>query len=203
MTPILKDWNAVMRLVILGPPGSGKGTQAAMLVEHLNVPHISTGALLRRAIEEGSELGTKAKAIIEKGELVPDDVMLGIVEQRLGAEDAAAGFILDGYPRNVAQAEALDTMLERLGRPVQEAIHIDVDEEVIVERIARRAALEGRSDDSEETVRNRLRVYAEQTAPVADYYEKRGLLTRVWGHGEIDEILQRILGALEINARSG
>jgi adenylate kinase len=190
-----------MRLVILGPPGSGKGTQAALLVEHLKVPHISTGALLRGAIKEGSELGIRARAIIEKGELVPDDIMLGIVEQRLGAEDAAAGFILDGYPRNLAQAEALDAMLERLEKPVQEAIHIDVDEEVIVERIARRAKLEGRSDDTEETVRNRLRVYAEQTAPVANYYEKNGLLTRVWGHGEIDEILQRILSALDINTR--
>ena len=190
-----------MRLVILGPPGSGKGTQAAMLVEHLNVPHISTGALLREAIEAGSDLGARAKSTIEKGELVPDDVMLGIVEQRLGAEDTAKGFILDGYPRNVAQAEALDAMLERLGKPVQEAIHIDVDEDVIVERIARRAKLEGRSDDTEETVRNRLRVYAEQTAPVADYYERNGLLTRVWGHGEIDEILQRILGALDVNTR--
>ncbi|MGD9264644.1 MAG: adenylate kinase [Lysobacterales bacterium] len=192
-----------MRLVILGPPGSGKGTQAAMLVEHLGVPHISTGALLRGAIKEGSELGIKAKAIIEKGELVPDDVMLGIVEQRLGAEDAANGFILDGYPRNLAQAEALDGMLERLGKPVQEAIHIDVDEDVIVERIAKRAKLEGRADDTEETVRNRLRVYAEQTAPVADYYERSGLLTRVWGHGDIDEILQRILGALDVNTRAG
>jgi adenylate kinase len=174
-----------------------------MLVEHLGVPHISTGALLREAIKTGSELGIKAKAIIEKGELVPDDVMLGIVEQRLGADDTAGGFILDGYPRNVAQAEALDAMLERLGRPVQEAIHIDVDEEVIVERIANRAKLEGRADDTEETVRNRLRVYAEQTAPVADYYEHNGLLTRVWGHGEIDEILQRILGALDANTRPG
>jgi adenylate kinase len=174
-----------------------------MLVEHLGVPHISTGALLRGAIKEGSELGIKAKAIIEKGELVPDDVMLGIVEQRLGAEDAANGFILDGYPRNLAQAEALDGMLERLGKPVQEAIHIDVDEDVIVERIAKRAKLEGRADDTEETVRNRLRVYAEQTAPVADYYERSGLLTRVWGHGDIDEILQRILGALDVNTRAG
>jgi adenylate kinase len=174
-----------------------------MLVEHLGVPHISTGALLRGAIKEGSELGIKAKAIIEKGELVPDDVMLGIVEQRLGAEDAANGFILDGYPRNLAQAEALDGMLERLGKPVQEAIHIDVDEEVIIERIANRAKLEGRADDTEETVRNRLKVYAEQTAPVADYYENNGLLTRVWGHGEIDDILQRILSVLDVNIQPG
>jgi len=169
-----------------------------MLVEHLGVPHISTGALLREAISEGSELGIKAKTIIEKGNLVPDDVMLGIVEERLTRDDVAGGFILDGYPRNVAQAKSLDEMLERLGQPVEEAIHIDVDEEVIVERIAKRAKLEGRSDDTEETVRNRLRVYGEQTAPVADYYEESGLLTRVWGHGGIEEILQRILSVLNL-----
>lgn len=171
-----------------------------MLVEHLGVPHISTGALLREAINEGSELGIKAKSIIEKGNLVPDDVMLGIVEDRLTRDDVANGFILDGYPRNVTQAKSLDEMLERLGQPVEEAIHIDVDEEVIIERIAKRAKLEGRSDDTVETVRNRLRVYGEQTAPVADYYEQSGLLTRVWGHGDIEEILQRILSVLSLNA---
>lgn len=192
-----------MRVVILGPPGSGKGTQAAMLVEHLGVPHISTGALLREAINEGSELGIKAKSIIEKGNLVPDDVMLGIVEERLSRDDVAKGFILDGYPRNVAQAKSLDDMLERLGKPVEEAIHIDVDPEVIVERIAKRAKLEGRSDDTEETVRNRLKVYGEQTAPVAGYYEESGLLTRVWGHGGIEEILQRILSVLNLNTQPG
>jgi adenylate kinase len=190
-----------MRVVILGPPGSGKGTQAAMLVEHLGVPHISTGALLRDAAKQGTKLGIKAKAIIDKGDLVPDEIMLGIVEERLGQDDVASGFILDGYPRNVTQAKSLDEMLERLGQPVEEAIHIDVDEDVIIERIANRAKLEGRSDDTEETVRNRLRVYAEQTAPVADYYEQAGLLTRVWGDGEIDEILQRILSVLDISAQ--
>jgi adenylate kinase len=190
-----------MRVVILGPPGSGKGTQAAMLVEHLGVPHISTGALLRDAAKKGTKLGIKAKAIIDKGDLVPDEIMLGIVEERLGQDDVANGFILDGYPRNVAQAKSLDEMLERLGQPVEEAIHIDVDEDVIIQRIATRAKLEGRSDDTEETVRNRLRVYAEQTAPVADYYEEAGLLTRVWGHGGIDEILQRILSVLDISAQ--
>ena len=171
-----------------------------MLVEHLGVPHISTGALLREAINAGSELGIKAKSIIEQGNLVPDDVMLGIVEERLSRDDVTNGFILDGYPRNVAQARSLDEMLERLGQPVEEAIHIDVDPEVIIKRIAKRAKLEGRSDDTEETVRNRLRVYGEQTAPVADYYEESGLLTRVWGHGEIEEILQRILSVLSLNA---
>lgn len=172
-----------------------------MLVEHLGVPHISTGALLRDAAQQGTELGIKAKGIIDKGDLVPDEVMLGIVEERLGQDDVANGFILDGYPRNVAQAKSLDEMLQRLGQPVEEAIHIDVDADVIIERIANRAKLEGRSDDTEETVRNRLRVYAEQTAPVANYYEAAGLLTRVWGHGDIDEILQRILSVLDISAQ--
>jgi adenylate kinase len=172
-----------------------------MLVEHLGVPHISTGALLRDAQKQGTELGIQAKAIIDKGDLVPDEMMLGLVEERLSQDDVKNGFILDGYPRNVAQAKSLDAMLERLGKPVQEAIHIDVDPEIIIERIARRAKLEDRSDDTEETVKNRLRVYAEQTAPVADYYEEMGLLTRVWGHGEIEEILQRILSVLNVNTQ--
>jgi len=191
-----------MRIVILGAPGSGKGTQATMLVEQMGIPHISTGALLRNAAKEGTELGLKAKAITDQGELLPDDIMSGIVEDRLGREDVANGFILDGYPRNVAQAKALDEMLERLQKPVQEAIHIDVDPEQIIKRIAKRAQEEGRSDDAEKTVRNRMRIYAEQTAPVADYYEERGLLTRVLGDGNKEEILQRILSALNIQSPS-
>jgi len=190
-----------MRIVILGAPGSGKGTQAAMLVEHMGIPHISTGALLRNAAKKGTELGLKAKAITDKGDLLPDDIMSGIVEERLSREDVADGFILDGYPRNVAQAKALDEMLERLQKPVQEAIHIDVDPEQIIKRIAKRAKEEGRSDDTEKIVRNRMRIYAEQTAPVADYYEERGLLTQVLGDGNKDEILQRILSALNINSQ--
>ena len=192
-----------MRIVILGAPGSGKGTQAFMLVEQMGIPHISTGALLRNAAKEGTELGLKAKAITDQGELLPDDIMSGIVEDRLGRDDVANGFILDGYPRNVAQAKALDEMLERMGKPVQEAIHIDVDPEQIIKRIARRAKEEGRSDDTEKTLRNRMRIYAEHTAPVADYYEERGLLTQVLGDGNKDEILQRILSALNINSQPG
>ncbi len=188
-----------MRIVILGAPGSGKGTQAFMLVEHMGIPHISTGALLRNAAKKGTELGLKAKAIIDQGELIPDDVMSGIIEERLGRDDVANGFILDGYPRNVAQAKSLDIMLERLEKPVEEAIHIDVDPEQIIKRIAKRALEEGRSDDTEKTVRNRMRVYAEQTAPVADYYEEKGLLTRVLGDGNKDEIQQRIRSVLNIN----
>ena len=189
-----------MRIVILGPPGSGKGTQAALLVDRLGLPHISTGALLRDAVKSGSELGLRAKSIIDKGELVSDEIVSAMLEERLGQADVAGGFILDGYPRNVAQAKSLDVMLERIGQPADEAIHIDIDPELIVERIAKRAKEEGRSDDTEETVRNRLRVYEEQTAPVADYYAERGLLTRVLGEGTIEEILQRILSVLNLNA---
>ena len=185
-----------MRIVLLGAPGSGKGTQAALLVEQLNLPHISTGALLRDAIKRGTQLGMQAKSIIDKGELVPDDIVSGMIEERLGRKDVASGFILDGYPRNVAQAGSLDAMLERLGQPVEEAIQIDIDPEQIIKRIAKRATEEGRSDDTEETVRNRMRVYEEQTAPVVDYYEERGLLTRVLGDGLKDEVFERILSVL-------
>jgi adenylate kinase len=185
-----------MRIVLLGAPGSGKGTQAALLVEQLNLPHISTGALLRDAIKRGTQLGMQAKSIIDKGELVPDDIVSGMIEERLGKQDVANGFILDGYPRNVAQAASLDAMLERLGQPVEEAIQIDIDPEQIIKRIAKRAKEEGRSDDTEETVRNRMRVYEEQTAPVVGYYEERGLLTRVLGDGLKEEIFERILSVL-------
>jgi len=185
-----------MRIVLLCAPGSGKGTQAALLVEQLNLPHISTGALLRDAIKRGTQLGMQAKSIIDKGELVPDDIVSGMIEERLGKQDVANGFILDGYPRNVAQAASLDAMLERLGQPVEEAIQIDIDPEQIIKRIAKRAKEEGRSDDTEETVRNRMRVYEEQTAPVVGYYEERGLLTRVLGDGLKEEIFERILSVL-------
>ena len=191
-----------MRIVLLGPPGSGKGTQATMLVERLKLPHISTGALLRNAAKRGTALGLQAKAITDKGELVPDDIMSDMIEERLSRDDVANGFILDGYPRNVSQAESLDAMLERLNTPADEAIHIDIDPEQIIKRIARRAKEEGRSDDTEETVRNRMRVYDEQTAPVADYYAERGILTRVLGNGDKEEILQRILSVLNLNSTS-
>jgi len=187
-----------MRIVLLGPPGSGKGTQATLLVEQLGVPHISTGVLLRNAAKRGTELGLKAKALTDKGELVPDSVISEMIEERLSRPDVAKGFILDGYPRNVAQAKSLDILLERLHQPVEVAILIDIDSEQIIQRIARRAEEEGRADDTEETVRNRLRVYTEQTAPVAVYYAKRGLLTKVLGDGSKTEIFQRILSVLNL-----
>lgn len=189
-----------MRIVLMGAPGSGKGTQAALIVKELALPHISTGDLLRAAVAAGTELGRQAKAVMDRGELVSDDIVLGLLEERLAQDDAANGFILDGYPRNIAQAEALDGLLERLGQPVDEALQIDVDEEQVVQRIAKRAALEGRSDDTEETVRNRLKVYAEQTAPVVDYYARKGVLSRVLGDGSIEEVFQRIRGVLQLHA---
>ena len=187
-----------MRIVLLGAPGSGKGTQAALMVEDFGLPHISSGELLRSAVKAGSELGRQAKEVIDRGELVSDEIMLGLIEERLGQEDVKNGFILDGYPRNLSQAEALDELLERLEKPLDDALQIDVDIDLVVERIAKRAAKEGRSDDTEETVRNRMKVYADQTAPVVDYYAQKGLLSRVLGVGTVEEVFQRIKGVLEI-----
>ncbi|GMR15097.1 MAG: adenylate kinase [Gammaproteobacteria bacterium] len=191
-----------MRIVLLGAPGSGKGTQAALMVERLGLPHISTGVLLRNAVKRGTALGLKARSIIDRGELVPDDIMSDMIEERLSRNDAADSFILDGYPRNLAQAKSLDSMLERFGQPVNEVIQIDVDPEQISRRLARRAKEQGRADDNAEVVHNRTRVYYEQTAPMIDYYTGRGLLTHVLGDGEVGEVLERILSVLNMNHTS-
>jgi adenylate kinase len=191
-----------MRIVLLGAPGSGKGTQAALLVEELNLPHISTGELLRSAVKAGTELGLKAKVVMDRGELVSDEIMLGLIEERLSRPDVAQGFILDGYPRNIMQAEALDKLLERLEQPVDEALQIDVDVEMVIARIAKRAAEEDRSDDTEETVRKRMEVYAAQTAPVVHYYANKGVLSRVLGEGSVEEVFQRIKGILQLRSDS-
>lgn len=191
-----------MRIVLLGAPGSGKGTQATLMVEALGLTHISTGVLLRAAVAAGSPLGRAAKAVMDRGELVSDDIMLGLIEERLTQSDVTDGFILDGYPRNLVQAEALDGLLQRLDQPVDQALQIDVDPEEVIQRIAGRAAAEGRSDDSEEVVRNRMRIYTEQTAPVADYYATQGLLTRILGRGSIDEVFQRIMAVLHTDSDS-
>jgi adenylate kinase len=185
-----------MRLVLLGAPGSGKGTQAARLREHLQVPHISTGDLLRAAVAAGTPLGLKAKAVMEAGNLVSDDIVLGMLEERLGKDDARAGFVLDGYPRNLAQARALEQLLARLQQPVDIAVQLDVDTALLVERIAGRAALEGRADDTPDSVRNRLNVYNEQTAPVVDFYRQNGKLACVHGVGSVDEVFNRIVEAM-------
>lgn len=185
-----------MRIVLLGPPGSGKGTQAALLNKALGVPHISTGDLLRAAVAAGTSLGRQAKAAMDAGELVSDELMLGLIEERMGADDVAAGYILDGYPRNLAQARALDDVLGRIEMPVDNALSLVVDEEQIVARLAKRSEEEGRSDDAEQVVRNRLEVYREQTAPVIGYYEEKGLLKAVDGVGSIETINQRLRSAL-------
>ncbi|GAB2502468.1 adenylate kinase [Arenimonas alkanexedens] len=185
-----------MRLVLLGAPGSGKGTQASRLREHLQVPHISTGELLRAAVKAGSPLGQKAKAVMDAGALVSDEIVLGMLEERLTAGDTANGFILDGYPRNLAQANALDSLLARLGQPVDIAVQLDVDTELLIDRLAGRAQAESRADDSPDAVRHRLTVYNEATAPVVDFYRNTGRLACVDGVGEIDAVLQRIIEVL-------
>lgn len=185
-----------MRLVLLGAPGSGKGTQATRLKQSLRLPHISTGDLLRAAVAADTPLGQQAKTVMERGELVSDDIVLGMLEERLRQPDTEDGFILDGYPRNLAQANALDALLERLGQPVDVAVQLDVDTELLIQRIAGRAQQEGRADDSPQAVRNRLRVYSDQTAPVIDYYRGRDKLVCVFGVGSMDEVLQRVLTAI-------
>ena len=185
-----------MRLVLLGAPGSGKGTQAARLKGALGVPHISTGDLLRAAVAAGTPLGLKAKAVMEAGQLVSDAIVLGMLEQRLAQADARAGFILDGYPRNLAQVQALDDLLARLGQPLDAVIKLKVPSEVIVGRTELRYTAEGRADDHPDTVRKRLAVYAEQTAPVAEYYARAGTLRIVDGVGSLDEVFARILSTL-------
>lgn len=186
-----------MRLVLLGAPGSGKGTQATRLREHLQVPHISTGELLRAAVAAGTPLGLQAKSVMEAGSLVSDDIVLGMLEERLGKDDARAGFVLDGYPRNLAQARALESLLARLQQPVDVAVQLDVDTTLLVERISGRAAQEGRADDTPEAVRNRLAVYEQQTAPVVDFYRNLGKLVSVHGVGSMDEVFTRIVEAID------
>ncbi|TWG90211.1 adenylate kinase [Luteimonas sp. J16] len=185
-----------MRLVLLGAPGSGKGTQAARLKEYLQVPHISTGDLLRAEVAAGSPLGLQAKEVMARGELVSDDILLGMLRERFSRDDTKAGFILDGYPRNLAQAAALDELLGSLGQKFDAAIQLTVDNEQIIERLAGRAKAEGRADDNPESVRKRLEVYDAQTAPVIEFYRQHGQLTVVDGVGSLDEVFQRIIEAI-------
>ncbi|WP_303636665.1 adenylate kinase [Stenotrophomonas tuberculopleuritidis] len=186
-----------MRLVLLGPPGSGKGTQATRLKEKLGIAHISTGDMLRAEIAAGTELGKQAKTVMDAGNLVSDDILLGMLESRLTQADVAKGFILDGYPRNVAQANAMDGLLAKIGQPLDAVVQLDVATELLVERIAGRAKEQGRADDTPDAVRQRLQVYNDQTAPVVDFYAGRGTLARVDGVGELDEVEARIMAALE------
>jgi adenylate kinase len=181
-----------MRIVFLGPPGSGKGTQAKLLARRLGVPAVSTGDMLREAVRRQTELGRRAKAIMEAGELVPDDVVIGLIRERIGMADAARGFILDGFPRTVEQAQALDGLLEDNGTPLDAVVNLVVPEATLLERLIGRAEQEGRSDDRPETIRERLRVYGLKNDPLVAFYEAAGLLTRVDGFGAVDDVSSRI-----------
>jgi adenylate kinase len=181
-----------MRAIFLGPPGSGKGTQAKLLAERMAVPAISTGDMLREAVRLGTPLGRRAKAIMEAGELVPDDVVIGLIRERISLPDARGGFLLDGFPRTIEQALALDRLLEGNGEALDAVINLLVPEGTLVERMVGRAAREGRSDDRPETVRERLRVYREKTAPLVDHYGARGVRIDVDGSGSIEEVSGRL-----------
>ena len=213
-----------MRIVLIGAPGGGKGTQAKLLVDKFGIPQISTGDLLREAVADGTPLGLRAKAAMDAGQLVSDDIVLGMIRDRLSRPDAQKGFILDGFPRNIPQAEALDAMLEEMGKPLQVSLLIDVPFDILMQRLTGRRTcsscgaiyniytsppridgicdkcggnLVQRADDNEETVINRLRVYEAQTAPLIDYYRKQGILRTVQGTGEVEDIFNAILRVLD------
>jgi adenylate kinase len=183
-----------MRLLIMGPPGAGKGTQAAMICEEFGVPHVSTGDLFRLNLTQGTALGQEAKKYMDAGEYVPDSVTNGMVRERLKEADTKDGFLLDGYPRTVAQVAELDGMLS--SKPLDRVIELTADTDVVVQRLLGRAIEQGRADDTEVVIRRRLEVYEEQTAPLTALYKSRGLLVQVDGLGSVEEVTARISAAL-------
>ncbi|MCS7204692.1 MAG: adenylate kinase [Leptospiraceae bacterium] len=180
-------------IVFMGPPGAGKGTQAKIICQQLQIPQISTGDILRKAIQDQTELGMQAKSYMDKGELVPDSVVVGIVEERIKQDDCKNGFLLDGFPRTINQAIELEKMLEKLEKKINVVINIDVPEEELVKRLLNRAKIENRSDDTEPVIRNRMRTYFQQTYPLIEFYQKKGLLVNIDGMGTIEEITERII----------
>lgn len=187
-----------MRLILLGPPGAGKGTQAKILIDAYGIPQLSTGDILRSAIAAKTPMGLAAKEIMDRGDLVSDDIVNGIVSERLDQDDCQKGFILDGFPRTIAQADALSHMLDDKGMMLDAVIEITADADVLVARIAKRAKESGvaRGDDNEEVLRNRLAVYREQTAPLVDYYRDKGLLKTVDGMLPVDDVTRAIRQAM-------
>lgn len=185
------------RLVLLGPPGAGKGTQATALSARLGIPAISTGDIFRSNVAERTELGRRAQRYMDAGEYVPDEITNDMVRDRLAREDAASGFLLDGYPRTLDQVRELDAMLEASGTALDAVVELTADDEVVVQRLLGRAAEQNRADDTDVVIRRRLEVYHEQTAPLADHYAERGLLVRVDGIGAVEEVTGRLLGALD------
>jgi len=185
-----------VKIVLLGGPGAGKGTQAAKLKQQYEIPHVSTGEILREARSSGTDLGIKAAEYMDAGKLLPDDIILGIVDERLGMPAMENGFIFDGFPRTIPQAEGLDKLLEARESALDAVVSIDVPDEVVVERLLKRAEIEGRADDNRETIEERLSVYYKQTEPLKAYYETRGILKSVDGLGTVEEILDRIKAVL-------
>ena len=192
-----------MRVVFLGPPGSGKGTQAKLLAERLKVPAISTGDILRAAVRDRTPLGLQAQAVMEMGELVSDDLIVKLIRERTAARDARDGFILDGFPRTIEQGQALAKVLAEKGESLSAVVHFGVPESVLVERMQGRAGVEGRADDRPGAVVERLRVYREKTEPLAGFYRDRALLAEVDGVGSVEEVAGRIDEALTSVRRAG
>lgn len=185
-----------MNLIIFGPPGAGKGTQAVKIAEKYSVAHISTGDILRGAVKNGTELGLKAKEFMDKGELVPDELVIGIIKDRVKEKDCENGFLLDGFPRTLPQADALDSMLSNEGMEIDAVVSIEVEDSEIITRILKRAQEEGRADDTEDVVKNRLSVYRSQTEPLKGYYNQKGKLSEIDGIGTVDEVFGRIVGVV-------
>jgi adenylate kinase len=192
-----------LRLVVLGPPGAGKGTQAVKLAEHFACADVATGDIFRANVAEGTELGRAAQEYMDRGDLVPDEVVIAMVMERLAESDCDGGFVLDGFPRTVNQAEALDRRLVDLGAPLHAVLCFEADEEELLRRLAGRAAAQHRADDAEQTIRHRLEVFAIKTRPLIDYYAHRGLLVKVDAIGPIEVVTKRILAAIEGNRRPG
>jgi adenylate kinase len=189
-----------MRILILGPQGSGKGTQAKRLAASRALAHVATGDILRAAVAQGNELGRRVEPILERGDLVPDDLMIDLIRERLERED---GYVLDGFPRTLPQAEALDAMLAEIGKPLDAVILLQVSDEVAMRRLQARANAEGRADDSPEAIRNRLRLYHELTEPAVDRYRAEGTIVEVDGEGSVEAVAAEIEDALAgVGARS-
>jgi adenylate kinase len=187
-----------MRIVLMGPPGAGKGTQAVVVAERLGVPHISTGDIFRANVAGGTPLGQEAQRYMDAGEYVPDSVTNAMVRDRIAQDDAAKGFLLDGYPRTLAQVDELAGMLAEQGSAVDRVVELTVDTDEVVARLVKRAAEQGRADDTEDVIRRRQEIYAEQTAPLTEVYAQQGLLVQVDGMGSVDEVTARVLAVLGV-----
>jgi adenylate kinase len=187
----------VLNALLLGPQGAGKGTQGRLIAAEYGLPHISTGDMLRAAVAEGSDLGRQAEPLLNAGQLVPDEIMIGLIRERLSQEDRQLGFVLDGIPRTARQAEELDAMLDGIGRPLRIVFELQLSEAVSLERLGKRAEQEGRTDDTPEAIRTRLRLYHEQTEPLVEYYRARGILVGIDADRSVEEIFAEIQKALE------